>query len=70
MFTQTDIDVANNTSRASGAIGKNAITPKFVRQHIELFYEKEDTTILDFGAGQSAVHAQSMLKDDFFNNCL
>lgn len=65
MFNQADIEVANKTSRAIGAVGKNAITPRFVREHIELFYDKEDTMILDFGAGKAAAHAQAMLADGF-----
>jgi len=63
MFKQTDIEVANKTSRNSGAVGKNAITPRFVREYLELFYDKEDATVLDFGAGKSAAHAQAMLAD-------
>jgi len=65
MFAQTDIEVANKTSRANGAVGKNAITPRFVREHVELFFDKEDTMILDFGAGKAAAHAQAMLADGF-----
>lgn len=65
MFAQEDIAVANKTSRNNGAVGKNAITPRYVREHVELFYDKEDTMILDFGAGKSAAHAQAMLSDGF-----
>lgn len=65
MFAQEDIVVANKTSRANGAIGKNAITPRYVREHIELFFDKEDTMVLDFGAGKAAAHAQAMLADGF-----
>jgi len=65
MFAQEDIAVANKTSRANGAVGSRAITPKFVRQHVELFYDKEDTMILDFGAGKRAAHAQALLEIGF-----
>lgn len=65
MFAQEDIAVANKTSRANGAVGKNAITPRFVRQHVEMFYNKKDTMILDFGAGKQAVHTRAMLADGF-----
>jgi len=65
MFAQEDIQVANATSRANGAVGKNAITPRYVREHIALFYDKEDTMVLDFGAGKAAAHAQAMLADGF-----
>ena len=65
MFTQEDITIANKTSRTDGAVGVRAITPKFVRQHVELFYDKEDTTILDFGAGKRAAHARALLEIGF-----
>lgn len=65
MFNQADIEVANKTSRNSGAVGKNAIVPRFVRQHLELFFDKEDTMVLDFGAGKTAAHAQALLEDGF-----
>jgi len=63
MFNQTDIEVSNKTSRANGAGGKNAIVPRYVREYLELFYDKEDTMVLDFGAGKAAAHAQAMLDD-------
>ncbi len=63
MFTQTDIEVANKTSRANGAIGKNAITPRYVREW--LGYPDDDVMILDFGAGKTAAHAQALLEDGY-----
>ncbi len=63
MFNKEDIEVANKTSRANGAVGKNALTPRFVREYLESFYEKEETLVLDFGAGKSAAHAQAILAD-------
>ncbi len=65
MFSRAEIEAANKTSRASSAIGHNAITPRYVREHVEMFYDKETTTILDFGAGKTAYHARIMLADGF-----
>ncbi len=62
MFQQTDIEVANKTSRANGAVGQRAITPKQVREYLELFCSKEDTTVLDFGAGKTAAHQRALLE--------
>jgi len=67
MFTQEDIQVANKTSRANGAVGANAITPKYVRELLDNGTDdnhdctKEDITVLDFGAGKTAAHAQALL---------
>jgi hypothetical protein len=63
MFAQEDIQVANKTSRANGAVGAKAIVPRHVRGFIESFYNKETTTVLDFGAGKTAAHAQALLAD-------
>jgi len=63
MFDQADIEVANKTSRANGAVGKKAITPKHVCEYLELFRDKKTTTILDFGAGKTAAHARDLLAD-------
>ncbi len=63
MFNPEDIGVANKTSRANGAVGSRAITPRYVREHLELFYDKETTTILDFGAGKAAAHARDLQAD-------
>jgi hypothetical protein len=65
MFNQEDITVANKTSRNNGAVGRGAITPRWVRNWVNAVYEKADTMILDFGAGKAAAHAQAMLADGF-----
>lgn len=71
MFNQVDIAVANKTSRANGAVGKNAITPKYVRELLndltgdDSCLSKEDVTVLDFGAGKTAAHAQALLEDGY-----
>ncbi len=66
MFNQKDVEVANKTSRNSPAIGGKAIVPKYVREHLELFCEPEDTLILDFGAGKTAAHARALLNDGWY----
>lgn len=63
MFNQTDIEVANKTSRANGAVGRNAIVPRKVREW--LGHPNDDVMILDFGAGKHAVHAQALLEDGY-----
>jgi len=60
MFNQSEIETANKTSRANGAIGANAIVPKFVLKHLELFFDKKDAKILDFGAGKQALHTRAL----------
>ena len=49
------ITIANRTSRASGAVGKNALVPRVVRQYLANC--DDDVTILDFGSGKKAIHA-------------
>lgn len=60
MFNKSDILVANKTSRNSPVIGGKAIVPKAVREHLELFCDKANTLILDFGAGKTAAHAEAL----------
>jgi len=55
MATEEDIKIANATSRTLGAVGANAITPKYV-ESIALDTDR----ILDFGAGKDATHARRM----------
>lgn len=78
MFTMEEIEIANATSRSSGASARNkdgsirAIVPKYVAEHIN----KEDY-LLDFGAGKSAVHTKWLREQgfnavayDFGTNCI
>ncbi len=67
MFIESEIKSANKTSRAGGAIGANAILPKFVLRHIELFFDKEKARILDFGAGKHAMHTKTLRAEGW--NC-
>jgi SAM-dependent methyltransferase len=69
MYTPEQIEIANKTSRNSPAIGAKAITPKMVRKYIEdNNLDKDETLILDFGAGKAAAHAQKFVEDGY--NCL
>jgi len=66
MATAEQISIANKTSRNSPAIGMKAITPKIVRQYIEdNKLDKDEITILDFGAGKTAAHAQKFVEDGY-----
>lgn len=51
---KTDIQVAMATSRSTGAVGKNAIVPKYIAKIAE------GNKILDFGCGKSAAHVYAM----------
>ena len=66
MYNQADVAVANATSRTNGAVGANAIVPRKVREYLADFSNKEGT-ILDFGAGKHAAHAQA-LRDEGYTN--
>ena len=67
MFNETEIKIANATSRSNGASAVNkdgsirAIVPRYVAEYIN----KEDS-LLDFGAGKDAVHTK-WLKEQGFN---
>jgi len=65
MPTQEQITVANKTSRHSPAVGAKALTPKMVRTYVDNNRGKEGTSILDFGAGRTAMHAQAMVADGY-----
>ena len=57
-FSPEEMDVATATSRTVGAVGPRAVVPRAVRQ-----FAKKKHSILDFGAGRYAAHAQ-MLSDE------
>jgi len=65
MATQEEIQIANKTARNTPAIGKNAITPRAVRMYIDDNRLEKTATILDFGAGKYAAHAQAMVADGY-----
>ena len=78
MFNETEIKIANATSRSGGASAINkdgsirAIVPRYVAEHIN----KEDS-LLDFGAGKGAVHTKWLREEgfkvtayDFGENCI
>lgn len=68
MYTLEEIRIANSTSRSGGAtaIGKDgtikAIVPIFVSKNVD-----KQCSILDFGAGKTAMHTK-WLKDNGFKN--
>ena len=53
---------ANKTSRSFGAVGRNAVVPRKVR---ELFSARDNLLILDFGAGKDALHASALRQDGY-----
>jgi len=56
-YTQKQMRVANQTSRNSGAIGKKAITPAYVKT-----ITNKKHKILDFGSGRDAAHTKALRK--------
>lgn len=59
-FTTEEILVANKTSRASGAVGAKAIVPRTILAEVE-----KNKSVLDFGAGKSAIHAKTLRENGY-----
>ena len=59
-YTDEEIEVMNRTCRGRGAVGATAIVPRLVRE-----YAEQGDTILDFGAGTTAQHAQALRDDGY-----
>lgn len=55
IFTPEEQEIANRTSRARGAIGAKAITPRYVESIAQPHHD-----ILDFGAGRDAAHTRNL----------
>lgn len=49
------IKIANATSRAAGAVGARAVVPRMVEESVD-----KGASILDYGAGKAAAHAQAL----------
>ena len=60
-ITETDKQSMIKTARSRGAVGKNAILPKFISEIRGL----EDHLVLDFGCGKDAVHVQMLREKGF-----
>ena len=58
---RNNIDIAKSTSRSSGAIGKDAVTPRYVSET-----SGANDTILNFGAGKHDIHT-TMLRERGLN---
>jgi hypothetical protein len=59
-FSPEETEIANKTSRSSGAVSSKAIVPKYVAEHAD-----KEHKILDFGAGKDAVHAKGLREKGF-----
>lgn len=55
LLTTTDLAMVNATSRAAGAVGARAITPRWVEEHA-----LPTDRILDYGAGRDAIHSRRL----------
>ena len=60
MATPEEIKIANATSRSMGAVGCQAIVPKYVES-----IACDTDRILDFGAGKDATHARRLCERGF-----
>ena len=54
-FTDEEKSVASATARSMGAVGANAITPRYV-----LSTSKTGDAVLDYGSGPQALHAKAL----------
>lgn len=61
-FTLEETENAVKTARSAGAIGKNAITPKYIIQHMD-----KNASILDFGSGIKAIHTNALKHAGFID---
>lgn len=59
-YLPSEIEMANRTSRAFGAVGRRAIVPRIVREWIS-----DGDLVLDFGAGKSAIHAVQLRREGY-----
>jgi hypothetical protein len=55
-----EIKIANRTARSSGAVGKNALVPRWIKSNIS-----KDKIILDFGCGPKMMHVKMLKKEGF-----
>lgn len=63
MATKEEIEIANKTSRSSGAVGAKAIIPSLVKSYLQTLDVNaiRRVKVLDFGAGKDAMHAKSII---------
>ena len=59
LISPEEIEKANRSSRSSGAVGPNAVTPRMVLQYIKDSGNR-DVKILDFGSGKDAKHTYAL----------
>ena len=60
-ITETDKQIMIKTARSSGAVGKNAILPRFIAEIEGL----QPHLILDFGCGKEAIHVKALREQGF-----
>ena len=58
--SEEDIKVANLTSRNKGAVGEQAIVPKWIEENVN-----KKSSILDYGAGKSAQHTERLSNEGY-----
>jgi SAM-dependent methyltransferase len=59
-YTDQEVEIANRTARARGAVGGKAIVPRYVEQT-----SRKGERILDFGAGPEAAHTKHLRSQGF-----
>jgi len=67
MFNESEIEVANKTSRFTPAVGAKALVPLYVVLYADDIAQssqaiRNSISILDFGAGKTAPHARELLQ--------
>jgi hypothetical protein len=56
------VKIANKTARCNGAVGKNAIVPKWIAENVPHY-----AYVLDFGSGPKIPHTLALREKGFFN---
>jgi hypothetical protein len=59
-FRPSEVEIANRTARAHGAVGGKAVVPRYVEET-----SRKSERILDFGAGPEAVHTMHLRESGF-----
>jgi len=61
-FSPDEMEIANKTARAAGAVSARAIVPRYVADIESKHSDKEKRKILDFGSGHEAMHTMNLRK--------
>ena len=65
-MTREEIKITNKTTRFTGAVGKNALLPRIIRNKWPGTKVSGTFEILDFGAGPKALHTEALIRDGYW----